>query len=169
MYRDLKPENAGFDVRGNVKLFDFGLAKELQPKDQVGPDQYKASGRTGTRRYMSPENILCKPYGKPTDVYSFGVLFWETLSLEKPFQGLGREKHAKEVVLKGKRPTIPKNWPVLIKVITNEAWTADPSKRPDFRRICSVIKGELNHGNMDLSNRTNHLMDMSLVTRELHG
>lgn len=51
IYRDLKPENIGFDVYGNAKLFDFGLAKELRVEDQVDKDQYKASGRTGTRRY----------------------------------------------------------------------------------------------------------------------
>ncbi len=75
--------NAGFDVRGNVKLFDFGLAKELQPRDRIGPGEYNASGRTGTRRYMSPEVALCLPYGKPADVYSFAILFWEVLALEQ--------------------------------------------------------------------------------------
>lgn len=169
LYRDIKPENAGFDVRGNVKLFDFGLAKELQQKDQIGPDLYKASGRTGTRRYMSPENTLCKPYGKPTDVYSFGILFWETLALEKPFDGYGYEKHAVEVVKKGKRPHIPKQWPLFIKTLTAELWAADPSQRPHFERICDTIKGELLVGDdLNLSQRTQDLMDLSATNRELH-
>jgi len=38
-----------------VKLFDFGLSKELKPNQQVGNDQYHSSGLAGTRRYMSPE------------------------------------------------------------------------------------------------------------------
>ena len=126
MYRDLKPENAGFDVRGNVKLFDFGLAKELQPKDQIGKDQFNASGRTGTRRYMSPEVALCKPYGKPADVYSFAILFWEILALEQPFKTYGYEKHAKDVVQKGKRPQIVKEWPTFIKAIIRESWAPSP-------------------------------------------
>lgn len=44
-----KPDNVGFDIRGDVKLFDFGLAKELMPRERVGKDQYKASGLTGSR------------------------------------------------------------------------------------------------------------------------
>lgn len=47
VYRDLKPDNIGFDVRGDVKLFDFGLAKEMRPEDLVSDDLYDMSGNTG--------------------------------------------------------------------------------------------------------------------------
>eukprot|EP00551_Chaetoceros_affinis_P005971 CAMPEP_0203666152 /NCGR_PEP_ID=MMETSP0090-20130426/3231_1 /ASSEMBLY_ACC=CAM_ASM_001088 /TAXON_ID=426623 /ORGANISM="Chaetoceros affinis, Strain CCMP159" /LENGTH=815 /DNA_ID=CAMNT_0050529939 /DNA_START=31 /DNA_END=2478 /DNA_ORIENTATION=+ len=168
IYRDLKPENAGFDVRGNVKLFDFGLAKELQAKDRIGPGQYNASGRTGTRRYMSPEVALCIPYGKPADVYSFAILLWEVLALDQPYKGYGHEKHAKDVVQKGKRPEILNKWPTFIKTLISESWAANPSSRPDFNRICSIIKGELVTVDLKLSDRTNDLMDVSLTNRDLH-
>lgn len=58
IYRDTKPENIGFDVRGTAKVFDFGLSKELLDKDKIRTDQYKASGRTGMGRlcFLNYEN-----------------------------------------------------------------------------------------------------------------
>ena len=52
LFRDLKPENVGVDVRGDMRLFDFGLAKELKVRDLVkAPDEYTATGLTGSRVY----------------------------------------------------------------------------------------------------------------------
>lgn len=53
MFRDVKPQNVGLDYSGQWKLFDFGLCKELKPKDLVHPpDGYLTSGVVGSRRYM---------------------------------------------------------------------------------------------------------------------
>ena len=55
IFRDLKPDNIGFDHNDTLKLFDFGLAKEEKPRDAVEGGKYKMSGQTGSRRYMAPE------------------------------------------------------------------------------------------------------------------
>lgn len=67
LHRDLKPANIGFDVRGDIKIFDFGLAKELKPCDKVGPDQFHTSGIAGTRRYS-----MCDPY----ILHSITMYYW---------------------------------------------------------------------------------------------
>jgi serine/threonine protein kinase len=53
IYRDLKPENVGFDIRGDIKIFDFGLAKEVRDPDDEG--NYKLTGYCGSPMYMAPE------------------------------------------------------------------------------------------------------------------
>lgn len=54
IYRDIKPDNIGFDVRGTVKVFDLGLAKEIHPPGGIS-GLYNLTGETGSPRYMSPE------------------------------------------------------------------------------------------------------------------
>lgn len=55
IYRDLKPDNIGFDVRGDVKIFDLGLAKEIDPKTKLEDGTYNLTADTGSLRYMAPE------------------------------------------------------------------------------------------------------------------
>ena len=55
VYRDLKPDNLGFDVTGALKLFDFGLAKRMDPIDKSDDGLYRLTGNTGSLRYMAPE------------------------------------------------------------------------------------------------------------------
>ena len=47
-----KPENIGFDGKGIVKLFDFGLAKEVRKEDESSNGTYKLTPNTGSLRYM---------------------------------------------------------------------------------------------------------------------
>lgn len=61
IYRDLKPENLGFDVRDDIKLFDLGLVKELHVEDKCKDGTYKLS-LAGTPRYMAPEVGLYMTY-----------------------------------------------------------------------------------------------------------
>ena len=75
----LLSQNIGFDIRGDIKIFDFGLAKELKPIKQEGVDEYVTSGVTGTRRYMAPEVIQIKPYGKLCLCHPF-FLEWSAIN-----------------------------------------------------------------------------------------
>ncbi|KAG7345162.1 sserine/threonine protein kinase with PASTA sensor domain [Nitzschia inconspicua] len=172
LYRDLKPENIAFDVRGRLKIFDLGLAKELKPKDlQEPPDGYKATGLTGSRRYMAPEVVLCKNYGFAADVYSYSIVIWEVFSGKLAYEEMDFNSHFEEVVMKEKRPStklygIPKT---LITLMQN-AWDPDPLRRVDFKYVRQILKHEcklLNHDHIEnghrhhLSNRTDYLMRQS--------
>jgi serine/threonine protein kinase len=144
VYRDLKPDNIGFDKDGVIKLFDFGLAKEMKANQADDNGQYVMSGNTGSRRYMACEVILAKPYNQMVDVYSFGILLWEMCSAEKPFAGYSSAKHMQNVVLNGERPPMDSRhimfWPVNLQWLITKCWSNDPNERPSFTVIKETIR-----------------------------
>ena len=95
-----------------LKLFDFGLAKELKPKYCVshpaypGTIAYRLTGCTGSRRYMAPEVCFGEPYNESADTYSFGILAYQVASLCVPFDGYSAERHEREVLQEGRRPDL---------------------------------------------------------------
>jgi len=134
IYRDLKPENMGFDVRGDIKLFDFGLAKELSP-DYKRTDTYKMTGCTGSLRYMAPEVARREPYNLSADVYSFGILFWQVCSLEIPFAGYSVATHRQSVANGTSRPRIDNQWPLSWTNLMTKCWDSNILERPSFRNV----------------------------------
>lgn len=149
----INQQNLGFDVRGDIRLFDFGLAKELQESERIGGvrgSTYKMSGNTGSLRYMSPEVALSKPYNLTADVYSFGTMLWEMLSLSKPYDGFNRNMHAEMVVSQGIRPSIPMSWPFELRNMVERSWSADISQRPSMEQCYNILRRlviELRGGN----------------------
>lgn len=143
-YRDLKPQNIAADIRGDIRIFDFGLAKELLEVDLVEfPDGYNATGMTGSRRWMSPEVYYCENYGLSADVYSFGLLLWNLCTLQTPFgDNLTLNAHHNKVMVKGQRPKKPRS-----KLISGSLWTlmtmcwsTDREDRPTMDIICDVLR-----------------------------
>jgi serine/threonine protein kinase len=80
MHRDIKSSNVGFDADGVAQIFDLGLARLLPPESERLCDGYVMS-RVGTRSCMAPEVADKLPYDLKADVYSFGIVLWEILSM----------------------------------------------------------------------------------------
>lgn len=145
IFRDLKPNNVGFDEDGTVKLFDFGLARELpsrrEAKESIpGNDVFVMTGGVGTRRYMSPECILGKTYNLKADVYTWALVYWQMLALDKPYGALHNNLHKKVVCERGVRPQMDMQWPARIQELLQRSWSQHIDERPDMDSIISKLQ-----------------------------
>ena len=159
IFRDLKPENVGFDVRGDLKLFDFGLATIISPEGDPYEDTYEMSG-AGSPRYMSPEVLKEEPdrYNLKADVYTFSLVVWQILSLEKPYAFVqSRQELIDHVVNQGGRPKIPPSWPEAIKESLSAAFDVDMANRPTMSSFYETIRFQLLEGaDTEKSNKFDH-------------
>ena len=81
VHRDLKPGNLMINQEGTVKVVDFGIAKKLAVETHL-----TATNTTvGTPMYMAPEQIMGKPVDARTDIYAMGVVLYELLAGQVPF------------------------------------------------------------------------------------
>lgn len=71
VFRDLKPDNVGFDGNGVLKLLDFGLAKEMTEHEKTENDCYKMTGFTGALRYSTSALNALQPGRNPPLTFSF--------------------------------------------------------------------------------------------------
>jgi serine/threonine protein kinase len=143
MYRDVKPDNVGFDIYGNIKLFDFGLARELENNHKNEQRLlYNYTSFVGTPRYMEPHIALGQPYNELCDVYSFSILFWEILQLQLPFAGYTMATRMERVVHGGERPPIKESWPSAFKKLLRSGF-GDMTYRINMKDVCEIIGDEL--------------------------
>src|SRR5581483_5785540 len=92
IHRDIKPENIMLTKNGEVKVMDFGLAKQVQAATKVS-----VTGQiVGTPFFMSPEQAGGKTVDARSDIYSLGVTYYYLLTGVKPFNG----KNLQEIFLK---------------------------------------------------------------------
>lgn len=100
LHRDLKPTNVLFRDDESVAVIDFGLAKQAHLRAEI-----TGTGEIfGTPYYMSPEQGHGEPLDERSDIYSLGVMFYEMLTGEKPYDG----KTAMEVIMKHAREPVPR-------------------------------------------------------------
>jgi serine/threonine protein kinase len=132
IYRDLKTSNIGFDIRGDVKIFDFGLARFLPTSTGDSDESFRMSN-VGTRRYTPPEVTQKKPYNLKADVYTFGVVMWEILTMCSP-KGSAKGDQQKP------RLSACSCWPSELQTLVESMVFLDPSERPTINHVRATIK-----------------------------
>jgi len=126
VHRDIKPENILIDKSGRVKILDFGLAQ------MKGVSKLTKEATTlGTLRYMSPEQYQNKDVDLRSDIWSFGVVLFEMMTGQLPFEGDYEAAVMYSVVNEepGSASSLRKGIPIEFEKIINKALEKDPAKR----------------------------------------
>ena len=165
IYRDLKPANIGISDSGIVKLFDFGIARELPVWE------HSITECIGSLRYMSPETLTERKADFSSDVYSFSILLWQVVTCQStPYGNMSNMVKLVDfrdaVGYNNVRPgsvlsdeSALKDHTSIAKLIEN-CWDGNPTKRPTFRQIVKVLeKNEQQQRSSISSNRANTATD----------
>ena len=143
IYRDIKPENIGFDIRGDVKVFDFGLCKNLDRDKKAEGYGYKLTPTTGSIPFMAPEVAKGLPYDTKADVFSFSLLLWGILNVDWAFHEYSIQEYFVRVIKYNERPPLKRSWPTGLRTLLQEAWNQEPQTRPCMAKVGTSIRIEL--------------------------
>lgn len=133
LHRDIKPGNIAFDNEGCLKLIDFGLALELPKSDD--PNATFDLGNAGTIRYQAPEVLAKQPYNVKSESFSFAIVLWEMIALEKPYELLDCDQVKVSVSKDGLRPAIHKSWPKALCNLLKQGWSSRTTCRPSLEEM----------------------------------
>ncbi|VEU39814.1 unnamed protein product [Pseudo-nitzschia multistriata] len=132
LHRDLKSANLLLDESYTTKVCDFGLSR-------LKAQARSMTANCGTVQWMAPEVLANRSYDERADVYSFGIIVWELLSRECPYEGMTAIQCALAVLNRDKRPEIPKWCPPGLHALIKSCTKKDPSERPSFAEIIAAL------------------------------
>ncbi|XP_061093306.1 receptor-interacting serine/threonine-protein kinase 1-like [Conger conger] len=140
VHKDLKPQNILVDEDFHIKIADLGLAScrswsKLTMEESHRHSRKGASSKSGTLFYMAPEHLqsLNTPFTEKSDVYSFAIITWVTLTNMEPYSN--EDDQVTSAVCSGSRPDVsrvPPHTPREMLTLMQECWHQDPPRRPPF-------------------------------------
>lgn len=152
IHRDLAARNILVDHNKNTKISDFGLSRNLR---DLGGEMYEQKTKGALPiRWMAPESLYFSVFTPKSDVWGFGILMWEIVTLgSTPYPGMG----AREVMRRvrdGYRLERPAHCHPQLYHIIQRCWSGDMNKRPDFvelrKDLAKLLEDQ--HGYIDLQN-----------------
>eukprot|EP01018_Ginkgo_biloba_P001230 Gb_26546 [translate_table: standard] len=134
VHRDLKSPNLLVDKTWTVKVCDFGLSR-------FKANTFLSSkSAAGTPEWMAPEVLRDEPSNEKSDIYSFGVILWELVTMQQPWSGLSPAQVVGAVGFQNRRLQIPKDMNPEIATIIESCWATDSRQRPSFASIMESLK-----------------------------
>lgn len=135
IHRDVAARNCLVSDGGVVKIYDFWMTEKgeaYQIQDKIG--------RQIPIKWTAPEALLSGSYTLSSDVWSFGILMWETFSSGLlPYPGLSN-KETTEQVPKGYRMKSPDDMPKSCYSLMLKCWEENPTKRGNFGEIVKKLQ-----------------------------
>ena len=126
IHRDVKPANIHVSAGGKVKLLDFGLAR-VAARETIT----RRGVILGTPDYMAPEQATGKGVDHRSDIFSAGAVFYEFLTLEKPFKGKTLHAVLYQIIQEEPDPllTVNPEVPVRLAAVVHGMLRKDPDRR----------------------------------------
>lgn len=130
LHRDVKPENLVLDEKGYIRLTDFGIARIWNPEN--------AKDTSGTPGYMAPEVMCRQNHGVAADYYALGVIAYELMFGNRPYQGKARKQVREQILAKQiqiKQEEIPEGWSVEAADFVNKVRSIQLIQRKPVNRL----------------------------------
>lgn len=136
VHRDLAARNCLVDDAYGVKVGDFGLTRDVYQHEY-----YRMQGSAPLPiRWMSPENLADGVFSTASDVWSFGVVLWEIVTLGKtPYGDTPNMEVAEKVAEDSYHMPCPKSCQPGFYALMLQCWAEDPSQRPSFQALTSAL------------------------------
>uniref|UniRef100_A0A8C9YC19 receptor protein-tyrosine kinase n=1 Tax=Sander lucioperca TaxID=283035 RepID=A0A8C9YC19_SANLU len=150
IHRDVAARNVLLTDRCVAKICDFGLARDIR-----NDDSYIVQGNARLPvKWMAPESIFQCVYTVQSDVWSYGVLLWETFSLGKsPYPNVAVDTNFYKMIQDGRHMDQPDFAPAEMYQMMKLCWSLEPTDRPTFKMIGQLIRRLLPSAG-DSSNQT---------------
>ncbi|CAL2035173.1 unnamed protein product [Caenorhabditis brenneri] len=151
IHRDLNSHNILIHSNGRSVVADFGESRFASQRDDEN-----LTKQPGNLRWMAPEVFSQSGrYDRKVDVFSFALVVWEVHTAELPFSHLKPAAAAAEMTYKRGRPTLPNQpttqFPAHILSLIPQAWHPEPSLRPDFTEIVTILEPHVESNHTDIN------------------